>query len=144
MSSSTVNHRSHAGRVASAVGCVLCAAPVLRAAPPVLESVRPRGIERGREVTVTLSGKYLRPDARIITTLPGLVHAAPRDANAEDLRSRLPLTVQVPADAPVFGGSTASPATETSRPTATILATARTVGPISTPTATSAATGISS
>ena len=101
MGSSTVNRSSCTGRVALAVVCVLCVVPILHAAPPVLESVQPRGIERGHEVTVTLSGKYLRPDARIITTLPGRVAAAPREANAEDLRSRLPLIVQVPADAPV-------------------------------------------
>ena len=71
------------------------------AAPPVLEAIEPRGAQRGRTVTVALTGRYLRPDARIITTLPARIERVERPADADDLRKRLPFTVVLDADMPV-------------------------------------------
>jgi hypothetical protein len=40
------------------------------AAPPVLTDLQPRGVERGRSFTLTITGRDLVPDARVVSTLP--------------------------------------------------------------------------
>lgn len=78
---------------------LLLCATVLHAAPPVLTMLEPWGAQRGKAVTLNITGTGLLEGARIVSTLPAVfTPLSPPPAMAG--RS-LPFLVELKADAPV-------------------------------------------
>lgn len=71
----------------------------LHAAPPVLTMLEPWGAQRGKAVTLTLSGSGLAEGAKIVSTIPGIF--TPLSPPEDMAGRRLPFLVELKADAPV-------------------------------------------
>lgn len=82
--------------LAACIGLAAAASPAL-AAPPGLNTVSPRGIQRGKTETLTLSGTGIGlANPTVITSLPGTLGPVKAEA-----ASKITVPVTVPADAPV-------------------------------------------
>ena len=73
-------------------GMLLCNAAL--AAAPVLTALQPRGVQKGKTVTLTLVGRNLSEGARVITSLPAAI--TPLTASREGLPFLLELKPDVP------------------------------------------------
>src|SRR5260370_7355104 len=78
---------------------LLASGAVAYAAPPVLTSLEPWGAQRGKALTVTLTGTGLSQDVQIVSSLPASF--TPLTPDSAMSGRQLPFIVELKADIPV-------------------------------------------